>query len=224
MKMMYVGEFLVGLVIASPALLGAQQGHPAKSTFTSPDGTFHFQYTYSLVSCRRDQIQADRWKPEESCEAYTPVCSDFGGNSTSTIACIAYPARKMKGTNFQAAAFSVNELKEPRDEVECLKMQGPPASVGKAHTEAVNGIRFTVTQTDGVAAGNLIEGQAYRSFHGDKCYELDIRIAFSNAADYESAKKSFDIKAVRRDLKRTLGTFQFTQYVNEVLMSEAGRL
>jgi len=129
----------------------------------------------------------------------------------------------MKGTNFQAAAFSVNELKESRDEAECLKMQGPPFSVGKAHTEAVNGIRFTVTETDGVATGNLIEGQAYRSFHGDKCYELDIRIAFSNAADYGPATKSFDINTVRRDLKRTLCTFQFTQYVNDVFVSEIGR-
>jgi hypothetical protein len=223
MKATYAGEFLFGLVIGSSVLLGAQQSHPAKRTFTSPDGTFHFQYTASLVSCRRDQIQADRWKPEKSCEAYTPVCSDFGGNSTTTIACIAYPARKMKGTNFQAAAFSVNELKESRDEAECLKMQGPPFSVGKAHTEAVNGIRFTVTETDGVATGNLIEGQAYRSFHGDKCYELDIRIAFSNAADYEPATKSFDINTVRRDLKRTLCTFQFTQYVNDVFVSEIGR-
>jgi hypothetical protein len=222
MKVIYVGEFLVGLVIASSALLGAQHSDPAKRNFTSPDGTFHFQYMGSLVSCRRDQIQADRWKPEESCEAYTPVCSDFGADSTSTIACIAYPARKMKGTNFQAAAFSVNELKEPRDEAECLKMQGPPSSVGRAHTEAVNGIRFTVTETDGVAAGNLIEGRAYRSFHDDKCYELDIRIAFSNAANYEPATKSFDIKAVRRDLKQTLGTFQFTQYVNDVLVSGIG--
>jgi hypothetical protein len=77
-----------------------------------------------------------------------------------------------------------------------------------------------VTETDGVAAGNLIEGQAYRSFHGDKCYELDIRIAFPNAADYQPATKSFDIKTVRRDLKRTLRTFQFTQYVNDPFMSD----
>jgi hypothetical protein len=117
----------------------------------------------------------------------------------------------MKGTNFQAAAFSVNELKQPKNEAECLKMQEPPPLVGKAHIEAVNGARFTVTETDGVAAGNLIEGHAYRSFHGNKCYELDIRIAFSNLANYEpGTTKSFDIRAVRRDLKQALGTFQFT--------------
>jgi len=94
--------------------------------FASPDGTFHFEYSASLVRCSRNPNQPDRWGPDESCEAFTPVCSDFSGASDGTVTCIAYPAGGMKGTNFQAAAFSVSELKAATTEAECLIVREPP--------------------------------------------------------------------------------------------------
>ena len=118
----------------------------------------------------------------------------------------------MKGSNFQAAAFSVNELKEARSEAECLKVKESPPHVRKVHTQIVNRMRFMVTETDSVAAGNLIDGYAYRSFHRNKCYELDIRIAFSNPANADpGTMKNFDPKAVQRQLKQVLDTFEFTK-------------
>jgi hypothetical protein len=194
-------------------VLRAQEGsgHQArKNSFASSDGAFRFEYSDSLVSCKRNPDQTDRWLPDDSCEAFTPVCSDFSCNSAETVACVAYPAVMMRGTNFQAAAFSVTERKEATTEGECLKVAEPPPHVGSARKETVNGVTFTVIETDGVATGNLIDGYVYRSFHRDKCYELDVRIAFSNPANADpGTMKNFDLGVVHHRLKQVLDTFKF---------------
>jgi hypothetical protein len=83
---------------------------------------------------------------------------------------------------------------------------------GSARNETVNGVTFTVIETDGVAIGNLIDGFVYRSFHRDKCYELDVRIAFSNPAYADSGTmKNFDLEVVHHRLKQVLDTFKFVQ-------------
>jgi hypothetical protein len=194
----------------------AAQGESAyksgKRVVTSIDGTFHFEYPASLVRCERNPNQADRWRPDESCEAYTPVCSDFAGQSDGTVTCIAYPVEGMKDTNFQAAAFSVSELKAAATEAKCLKVEEPSPHVGSPRKETVNGITFTVIETDGVACGNLSDGYVYRSFHRNKCYELDVRIAFSNPANADPATmKTFDLKTVHDRLKQVLDTFKFVK-------------
>jgi hypothetical protein len=141
------------------------------------------EYPDSLVTCKRDPQQSGRWKPEGSCEAYIPVCSDVYGDSAATVMCLAYPASKMSGTNFQAAAFSVNRLQQAKTEAECLRVAEPPPHWKPSHAENINGVKFNVTHTDGVATGNLIDGYVYRAFHRNNCYELDIRISFSCATE-----------------------------------------
>jgi hypothetical protein len=214
MKTTRTGYWLLGLILASSVVLSAQRNvrnRPRRTTFASPDGIFRFKYSDSLVSCRRDPKQPDRWAPDE-CKAFTPVCSDFSCDSAGTVACIAYPASGMKGTTFQAGAFSVSELKEANTEAKCLKVEEPPPHVGKSRSETVNGVRFRVTETDGIATGNLMDGYVYRSFHRNKCYELDIRIASSNPAYADpGAMKNFDLRAVHRRLKQVLDTFEFTK-------------
>ena len=214
MKLKRATSLLIALSITTSLILTAQQNRRrpgGRLTFASPDGSFRFAYSDSLVSCRRDPNQSQRWIPDESCEAYTPICSDFSGDSTGTVACIACSAGPMKGSNFQAAAFSVNELKEVKSEAECERLTEPPPQVGKPHSDILKGVKFVVTETDGVAGGNLIDGTAYRSFYRNKCYELDTRIAFSNAANANPGTKSFDAKAVQRKLKQVLDTFEFTK-------------
>lgn len=106
---------LLGLMFASLVILAGQEESPRKdrkTRFTSTDGTFYFEYPASFAQCGRNPNQPDRWGPDESCEAFIPVCSDFSGQSDGTVTCIAYPAERMKGTNFQAAAFSVSVVPE----------------------------------------------------------------------------------------------------------------
>ena len=94
---------------------------------------------------------------------------------------------------------------------ECLKIEEPPPH-GQARKENVNGAMFTVVKTDGVAAGNLSDGYTYRTFHGSKCYELDISIASTNIGNYTSGTvKSFDTEKVQRTLKAVLASFRFVR-------------
>jgi hypothetical protein len=217
MKFIKTGRLLLVLAttVFVSGLLSSQQQVNHQSTkikFTSPDGVFRFEYPDSLVTCKKDAQQSGRWKPEESCEAYIPVCSDVHGDSAGTRMCVAYPASKMRGTNFQAAAFSVNRLQQANTEAECLRVAEPPPHWKPSHAENINGVKFNVTHTDGVATGNLIDGYLYRAFHRNNCYELDIRISFSNPANFDPGTvKEFDQDLVQHDLKAVLETFEFTK-------------
>ena len=199
-----VGWLSVAFVLTF--LRGPASNRPEES-FISPDGTFAFKYPNSLVRCERDSKQADRWTPAESCEAYIPVCSDFSGSRSKTVACLAYPASSVRGTNFQAAALSVNETN--------ATTRGGCLNIAEAHARTlrnaeVNRVTFTVIETDDAAAGSLMDGVTYRSFHQNKCYELDIRIASSNIANYDPGTvREFERDAVYRSLKSALNTFQF---------------
>ena len=116
----------------------------------------------------------------------------------------------MKGSNFEGAAFSVSELTQAGTEAECLRVDEPPPQVGNPWSETVNGVKFEVIETDGVATGNLMDSYVYRTFHQRKCYELDIRIAYWNPAYADPGTvKTFDAKAVYNRLKKVLDTFKF---------------
>lgn len=210
------GWLLLGVALTlllSPDLNSQQKlgADPSlKKIFTSQDGAFRFQYPDSLVSCKRDPDQSNRWTPGDSCQAYLPVCSDASESSDNTAACVAYPATGFKvGTNFQAAAFSVNLLKDVNTAGECLKAAGP-TQAGTPQAESINGVNFTIMKADDAGAGNQLDGYAYRNFHAGVCYELGIRIASSNLANYDPGSvKSFDVEQVRRSLKNVLTTFTF---------------
>src|SRR5215469_11144432 len=209
-----IGFLIVVLVAPLCVAFSAQRVIPQQtsmSTFTAPDGRFRFDYSRALVACRRHPKQPDHWLLSDSCNAYTPVCANFSGDSPETVACIAYPASEMKGTNFQAAAFAVNELRKATTEAECLNVPEPPPHVGTAQIQVVNGVAFTVVEADGVAAGNLIDAYVYRAFHQNKCYEVDIRIAYSNPADAGPGTMNFDSATVRGRLKQILETFRFSE-------------
>jgi hypothetical protein len=206
------GCLLIALAVTLllPAVSDPQQPASHKEVsvhFTSPDGTFAFEYPKSLIKCERDPKHTDWWIPERSCEAYTPVCAYASLTKDATVVCIAYPAETLIGTNFEAAAFTVNKLDEATAE-ECLQVTEPhPAT---SHKEKVNGVTFDVFDVGGVAAGNLLDADAYRNFHQNRCYELDLRIAFVSIGAFDPGTvKEFDGGAVHRSLKSVLDTFKF---------------
>jgi hypothetical protein len=207
-----VGCLLIGFAVtlSLPTVSDPQQAAAHKEVnvrFTSPDGTFAFEYPKWLIKCERDPKQEDWWIPARSCEAYTPVCSYASLTKDATVACIAYPAETFIGTNFAAAAFTVNKLDEATAD-ECLRVTEPhPAT---SHKEKVNGLTFDVFDVGGVAAGHVLDADAYRNFHQNRCYELDLRIAFASMGAFDPGTvKGFDPEAVRRSLKSVLDTFKF---------------
>jgi len=149
-----VGCLLVG--IAQPIVSDPQQRAARKESnvrFISPDGMFAFEYPKSLIRCETDPKQADRWTPARSCEAVIPVCAYASLTKDATVVCIAYRAETLIGTNFEAAAFSVNKLDETTAD-ECLRVTEPhPAT---SHKEKVNGVTLDVFDVGGVAAGSVL--------------------------------------------------------------------
>jgi hypothetical protein len=162
-----------------------------------------------MIKCEKDPKQEDRWIPERSCNAVIPVCSYASLTKDATVACVAYPAETLAGTNFEAAAFSVNRLDEPKED-ECLRVTEPHPSA--SHKVRINGETFDAFDVGGVAAGSFSAADAYRNFHQNRCYELDVRVAFlSMGALDPGTVKEFDYKAVDRALRSVLSTFKFSK-------------
>lgn len=203
---------LVGLALTfSVPVSSNPQRHVAQKSadirFASADGAFAFTYPNSLIKCEREPKQWNWWVPERSCVAYTPVCAAATLDEDATVACIAYPAETLSGTNFEGAAFSVSQL-HATTASDCLRVTEPhPAT---SHKEKINGETFDVFDVGGVAAGNLLAADAYRNFHQNRCYELDVRVAFVNIGNFDPGTvKEFDYEAVHRSLKSVLDTFKF---------------
>jgi hypothetical protein len=198
------------LLLCATCVLGAQthRSQSTKSTYVSPDETFRFDYSDPLVQCKRDLNQPDWWIPAESCEAYTPVCSDVSCDSKSTVACTAYAVSDKKGTNFEAAAFSVSEPKGANTENKCRSVAEEFRTV-PIRTQTINGVKFSVTETDGVGTGHGMAGLVYSTFHQGKCYELDIRMASTSDGYSDVPLKHFDFEKAQRTLKTALDSFTF---------------
>lgn len=190
-------------------------------TFTSPDGMFQFNHSNLLLRCteqRHEEGSAGWWVPADSCEAFTPVCDDNGrqGNS-STLVCFAYPKTRFKDyPTFEAATFSVSDIKSAVTEKKCLG--GEPDWVidprGSGKTVNINDVRFKLFETDGVATGHGLDGHVYRTFHRNRCYELSIRIASTGSWVFGVPVKEFtrkDWNEVNGRLKQALDSFHFSR-------------
>ena len=177
--------------------------------YRSPDGVFKFNYSSTLIPCQKDPKQPDElWIPN-SCNSFIPICAARSAESTDTIACMAYPIEKLKGTSFEGAAFAVSRLKDAGTEKSCATFTEPPPHY-KVDKKVINGIEFQTTEDDGVATGHLVDGHVYRAFHRGACYELDLRVAFWNYDPAEDRTvKQFDIKKVFKELEPALESFTF---------------
>ncbi|MGA7855789.1 MAG: hypothetical protein WCA15_20895 [Candidatus Acidiferrales bacterium] len=188
----------------------------ALQTFTSPDGAFQFKYSELLVRCSQSPKFRGSWEPADSCAAYFPVCDDPDSEGSATIACIAYPEGEFRDApTFEAAAFSVAEIHPSASEKDCLS--GSPdwnadqrASDG---TLTINGVNFKVFEASDAGMSQSLDGQVYRTFHGDKCYELSVRMATASSAAFDPGSinefSKEDENEVQNRLKQALDSFTF---------------
>lgn len=176
-------------------------------SFCQPRWRIRFHLSQFADQVRKDPKQGNWWVPTRSCEAVIPVCTYASLSKDATVACIAYPAETMNGTNFEAAAFTVNKLDEATAD-ECLQVTEPhPAT---SHKVKINGETFDAFDVGGAAAGSFSAADAYRNFHQNRCYELDVRVAAGNIANFDPRTvKEFDYKAVDLALRSVLNTFKF---------------
>ena len=96
-------------------------------------------------------------------------------------------------------------LKEQTTESACLS---------GSHAQTINGAQFK-TSTDGRAGmGSAQDSSVYRTFHGGKCYELDINISQQDGTGYDPGQvpKGFGVKqavVVQMRLEQALRSFKF---------------
>ncbi len=186
-------------------------------TFTSPDSAFEFKYPDLLVRCTAQHQPTGGvwWTPQESCEAYSPVCDDPGIQGSSTTVCFAYPKAEFKDhPGFEAAAFSVAEVKEATTEKSCLN--GSPNWAldprGSGNSASIQHVSFKVFEISDAGMGNYLDAHVYRNFHRNSCYELSIRIATANEANFDPPIKKLtqqDRNEVKGRLEQALESFAF---------------
>jgi len=173
----------------------------AESTFKSPDNAFEFKVPDSLIRCIEEHNTY--WLPTDSCMTQESVCND------NAIVCLAYPHAEYGGYNFLAAAFSASILKDANTKGKCLAI----TRLGPRKTDTINGIAFQTSKSVEGWAGGSIEEYTYWSFHRNQCYELSIRIAYSQFSNYESGSikrlTAKDRQTMFGRLKRMIQTFKF---------------
>ena len=197
-----------------PTLLAAQS-QPLQS-FTSADRVFQFKYSGLLVRCIESKTQPGLWLPDDSCEAYFPVCDDAGSQGSITAVCFAYPKSRFKESpTFEAGTFSVAEVKKINTEKECLV--GSPDWVvdphGNGKTESINGVKFKVFQLSDAGMNQSLVAHVYRTVHKNRCYELSIRMAMASSGAFDPGTiKEFtkkDWNEVDGHLRESLKSFRF---------------
>ena len=176
-----------------------------QQTFRSPDGTFRFTYPSSYTLYTGSETDETGF--------YMPVCQ-------SAVACVAYPRTTYAGTNFLAAAFQAREIDDATTENVCLRPPilaangGPQFNTAtKNPTKIINGVSFLHGISGGVAMGNYMNSDLYRTFYRSKCYELSISISATRFENFDpGAVREFtsgDEQRVTNELTMILNSFRF---------------
>jgi hypothetical protein len=177
---------------------------------------FSFQYTSLLIPCeKKGQGTGDGYYwAQNSCTAYFPVCDD-GTQGSISMVCIAYPREKFADApTFEAAAFSVATVEEARSEKDCLA-GSPDWSVipkGTGQTVTIDQVKFKVFEVGDAGMSQGLDGNVYRTFHGNKCYQLSIKMASANPGAFDGDISEFtkeDAREVRGRLEQARDSFRF---------------
>ncbi|MGA7300584.1 MAG: hypothetical protein WBX10_09775 [Candidatus Sulfotelmatobacter sp.] len=202
MKLLYVALVLAfGFSGSDITAQVAAKPQAALKTFVSRDGFFRFKYPAEFIVCRKNTSEA-------ACLTYLPICDD------NAAACVAYPTAHYEGSNFEGAAFSVNELAQEKTGSECLASMPPPV-----HMESVNGVKFQAGHQSNAGMGHGLYEDSYRTFHTGQCFELDIRVATASMGGYPpGAIKEFtqeDERRVKAALAKVMSSFKFSKSVKD---------
>jgi hypothetical protein len=134
--------------------------------------------------------------------SYIPVCDD------NTIDCFVYTGKEYEGTNFSAAALSVNVLRDKRTEQACNEMD---MGSNPIKTKTINGVLFHYGMAGGAAAGNWADWAKYRAFYDQVCFELAANTSGVNLGGFEPGTiKEFDEAKLDKEFDAMLNTFRFT--------------
>ncbi len=209
----------LSLIFVSCVLVAPAQGPPTLDVFTSPDGGFQFLYpqTYELLVGDRI-LRATQGK-----HVGIPVC-DF----STALACIVYPIEIADESRFEAAGFSVNLVPGVSSESDCLNYADQQArSRGEAvqassavmnpmviNAIVINDHEFRHATVRKTLSGHSQESDLHRTFHRQKCYELQIEVSVSEEPAAQSHPQTVSPEnaraySARESLRLILSSFSF---------------
>jgi hypothetical protein len=202
-------------IVAICALSAMVSGQAAVQTFTSEDGAFQFKYSPKLVHCmlqRAPNGHGSGWAPTNSCISQDELCDDEDVGAV-TIACFAYPKDELKDKpEFDAATFFVARLPAGTTPHACLE-PSKDWLVNKSESATIGSVSGRLFHTSDRWTNGRQEGDVYRVFRNDVCYQLDIEEATSDDDVHVSAtSEEFtkqDQAEVRARLKEPVESFTF---------------
>jgi hypothetical protein len=197
-----------------PVTLPAQT---ALRTFTSEDRAFQFKYSPMLVHCvpqRAEKGYGRSWAPAEACLSQDGLCDDEDSPAT-TIACFAYPKDEFREKPaFGSAAFFVAQVPTATTPKACLE-GSPDWLILSARGTMISSVGASFFHISDAGLGGRQEGDIYRVFHNNVCYELGIQEETTNPAAFDPGSfKEFskqDQAEVRARLKQPLEFFSFSK-------------
>jgi hypothetical protein len=183
------------------------QGAPVLDFYASTDGNFRFVYPDNFDLLVGDGIL----KRTQGRHVGVPVC-----DTRTALACVIYPAERFQGTNFEAAAFSVNRLASISTAGDCMEYSDrtttPNAERISVTSVSIGGYPYRYASTATTVTGHSQSVQRFRVFQNESCYELRVAVSLSDTPpNSENKFKSTDADAVNNSLKRILSTFAFTR-------------
>lgn len=144
---------------------------------------------------------------EASLLSFIPPCDP------ATVVCLFYNGREYENTNFEAAALSVNILRDFRTDAACSKIDTGSYPV---KTKILNGVLYHYGMTGDAATSHAEGGLAYRTLHNGVCFELAVGISETNPGAYDpGAVKVFNAAKLEKELDDTVSTFHFTGPVRD---------
>ena len=145
---------------------------------------------------------------------YIPICHD------DSLVCITYPLGRYKGTTFNGASMEVTLLPAKTEQACTNPGKYEVSTLSEAEfridsnspSRMINGVRFLQARDGGAASNHNIAADLYRGFTHGRCYELAVRVTFTNFAVYQAGTirefTSADKEQVNAQLKQILDSFR----------------
>jgi hypothetical protein len=194
---------LILLSPLTPLVLAFQS--TSSSIYLSPDRSFQLSVPpgYSVQTGNR-----------KSSNSYIPICHD------DSLVCITFPPGHYTGTTFEGASVEVTLL-PPKTSQACMNpgtfelSTHPDAAFqidAKSPTRVIDGAPYWHASVGAGASSHQVVGDVYRGYRNGRCYELALRVTFTNFAAYPpGAIKEFtsqDQKRLAEQLRRILDSFR----------------
>jgi hypothetical protein len=193
------------LLLCTPASLLLSSDPPSVRTYINWDRSFELKVLTGYG------VHTGKEKPSRS---YIPVCHD------ESLVCITFPPSRYEGTTFEDASVEVTLLPAKTLQA-CLNPGKYELSNSldawfqidaKNPSRMIDGTRFLHAFDEGAAMSHHIATDLYRGYKNGRCYDLALRIAFTNFKVYPpGAIKEFtshEQKRVHAQLERILDSFR----------------